>query len=74
MQKLLLFLINKVFKLNLSSADLAIIMSLINSLIGLFGSKPAAMGFVQDLVRKTDAHDPEKAKKLYETLSKILSE
>lgn len=74
MQKLLLFLINKVFKLNLTSSDLAIIMSFIETLIGLFGSKQEAMIYTQELVRRTGAQEPAKAKLLYKTLSNILIE
>lgn len=74
LKKLILALINKVFGLKLTEGDLDVLIALLKTLIGLFGSKDAAMAHVHNLVRTANLKEPKKAKKLFEVLEKMMGE
>lgn len=74
LKKAVLYLINKVFGLKLTEEDLNILIAFINTLIGLFGSKDAAIMHVRNLVRTANLKEPKKAKRLFEVLEKMMGE
>lgn len=73
-KKLILTLINKVFGLKLSEADLDGVFAFIQMLIGLFGTKDDAVRFMKQTTRKAASADPEKAKQVLHEMDKKMGE
>lgn len=71
-KRLILKLINAVFGLNLSEADLDAFINFINLLIGLFGSKDEAVSYIVRTTRKARALGEAKAKAHFQGLEKTL--
>jgi hypothetical protein len=73
-KKLIVTLINKVFGLNLSEADLDSFIAFIRMLIGIFGSKDDAVRFCKQTTRKANSADPMKAKEVLHDMDKKMGE
>lgn len=72
LKRLLLSLINRVFGLKLTEADLDSFVAFINMLIGLFGNKDEAVAYISRTTRKAKALHKEKAKAYFDGLDQTL--